>query len=61
MSGTVSPNTRVWSRLMDVMAQTSGATTFVASRRPPRPTSTTWNAAPMFLKCRKAIVVSNSK
>ncbi len=51
----------MWSYESEVIVETSGITTFVASRRPPRPTSTTATSAPASAKCSnpKAVVISN--
>ena len=46
---------------MDVMAVTAGASTFVASKRPPRPTSTTAVSTPARRKISKAMAVVTSK
>ena len=58
---TVSPRMDTWSRLMEVIAQTSGRTMLVESSLPPSPTSITWKSAPMLAKWTNAIAVSASK
>mmetsp|Transcript_39400 Transcript_39400/g.79564 ORF Transcript_39400/g.79564 Transcript_39400/m.79564 type:complete len:346 (-) Transcript_39400:458-1495(-) len=59
ISSTVSPRMRVWSSPMDVMTDTVGVTTLVASSRPPKPTSRTTTSA--ALKWWNASAVVNSK
>jgi len=49
------------SGVRDVMTLTSGRTTLVASRRPPRPTSITLTSASRRANWRKAMAVMNSK
>ena len=57
---TVSPSVATWSRLMDVIAHTSGCTMLVESSLPPSPTSITWKVAPILAKWTNAIAVSAS-
>ena len=61
IAASVSPSCSVWSRLMAVMTATSGARTFVASSRPPRPTSTTARSTPTRSKWSNARAVKISK
>ena len=46
-----------WSRAIEVMAHTSGTTTFVESSLPPRPTSSTTAVHPTCAKCSSAAAV----
>ena len=52
----------MWSIATLVMTDTSGTTTFVESRRPPKPTSTTAYSTPALAKCQNAaaVIISNS-
>ncbi len=58
----VPPKTSVWSIPMRAIAQSAGVTTFVASRRPPSPHSTTATSQAVSEKCTKATahISSNS-
>ncbi len=51
----------MWSRLTGVIAVTAGASTLVASSRPPSPTSTTAASTPSLAKWRRAQAVVTSK
>ena len=57
----VSPRIAVWSSEMFVTAQATGRQTFVASSRPPRPTSSTAIPQPVRAKCRNPQAVTHSK
>ncbi len=61
MAASVVPRWRSWSKSMVVMAPATGASTFVASKRPPRPTSTTATSTPASAKIRNAAAVDTSK
>ena len=61
IAANVLPNCRVWSKLMLVMTETSGVQTFVASKRPPSPTSKTARSIFSRAKCRRATAVRISK
>ena len=50
----------MWSRLIEVMTPTWASTTFVASNRPPKPTSMVWTSTRSRLKHLKAMPVRNS-
>ncbi len=56
-----SPSMSQWSRPIEVITATSGWTTFVASSRPPSPTSTTAMSTARRANWRNAIAVMNSK
>ena len=57
----VSPSTAVCSSESDVITATSGAAiTFVASKRPPRPVSSTTMPQPRFANQRNAMAVISS-
>ena len=61
MASTVSPRISVWSRPMRVMTAASGTSmTLVASRRPPRPTSSTTISHFAAWKRQKAMAVTSS-
>ncbi len=51
----------MWSLEIEVMAVTSGLSTLVLSRRPPRPVSTTTSSTFCSAKCLNAMAVSTSK
>ncbi len=55
------PRIFVWSRLIWVIAVTSGSTTFVESRRPPRPVSMTATSIAWSAKYLNAVAVRISK
>ena len=61
MAPSVRPSMAVWSWLIEVMMLTSGSVAFVASSRPPRPTSTTAISHPWRAKksSASAVVTSN--
>ncbi len=56
-----SPRYSIWSRAMLVTAVATGESTFVASSRPPRPTSTTATSTPASARQRNAMAVVASK
>ena len=61
MAASVVPSSFVWSRPMRAMTAASGASmTFVESRRPPRPTSSTTMSQPWRAKCTSATAVISS-
>jgi len=60
MASTVSPSTSVWSSETFVHTATVDATTFVASKVPPRPTSTTATSTASSAKCSSPPTVSSS-
>ncbi len=61
MAARVLPSHAVWSKAMRVIAVTAGAQRFVASRRPPTPTSITAISTPARAKARHAMSVRLSK
>ena len=51
----------MWSWLIGVITEMCGSVAFVASKRPPSPTSTTATAHPVAAKCASASAVVSSK
>ena len=61
IDASVEPRYSMWSSPMDVTPATIGSSTFVESRRPPRPASITATSAPARAKWSNAIAVVASK
>ena len=61
ISAIVRPRNCSWSKSIDVMAAADGVATFVASRRPPMPTSRTATSTRARLKISNPIAVATSK
>ena len=60
ISARLFPSSWVWSRLMGVITETRGETTFTASSRPPSPTSSTTISGRCFAKWSMAAAVATS-